>query len=120
MENGFNVDITERKRIEQSACRWKKVYEKNGLIGLTDSRKAASSRPLKREFTPFEVIERQKARIELLEGQMELLKRLETTERRLLNASENLKPNSPRKLKKIMTDSGEIKVSLGEADNGLF
>ena len=56
------------KRIEQSAHRWKKAYEKNGLIGLTDSRKIGSGRPLKRELTPSEVIERQEARIKLLGG----------------------------------------------------
>ena len=39
---GFDVDVIGMRRIEQSAHRWKKAYEKNGLIGLTDSRKAAS------------------------------------------------------------------------------
>jgi putative transposase len=92
-ENGFDVNVIGIKRIEQSACRWKKAYEKNGLIGLADSRKTASGRPLKRELTPSEVIEKQRARIELLEGQVELLKKLEATERRLLNARENLNPN---------------------------
>lgn len=91
-ENGFNVDSIGIKRIEQAAQRWKKAYEKNGLIGLADSRKTASGRPLKRELTPSEVIERQQARIELLEGQVELLKKLERTERRLLNANNNLSP----------------------------
>ncbi|MDF1512145.1 IS3 family transposase, partial [Robertmurraya sp. DFI.2.37] len=62
------------KRIEQSAYRWKKAYEKEGLMGLTDSRKSSSGRPLKRELTSSEVIERQEARIKLLEGQVELLK----------------------------------------------
>ncbi len=97
-ENGFDVDVIGIKRIEQSAHRWKKTYEKNGLIGLTDSRKTASGRPLKRELTPSEVIARQSARIELLEGQLELLKKLEVTERRLLNVSENLSPNKAYQL----------------------
>lgn len=97
-ENGFDADVIGIKRIEQSARRWKKAYEKNGLIGLTDSRRTASGRPLKRELTPSEVIERQRARIELLEGQVELLKKLETTERRLLNASENLNPDKAYQL----------------------
>lgn len=92
-ENGFDIDIIGLKRIEQSAHRWKKAYEKNGLIGLTDLRKTSSGRPLKRELTPAEVIERQEARIKLLEGQVDLLKKLEVTERRLLNASENLDPS---------------------------
>ncbi|ETI70542.1 IS3 family transposase [Neobacillus vireti] len=92
-ENGFDINVIGLKRIEQSAHRWKKAYEKNGLIGLTDSRKTSSGRPIKRELTPAEVIERQKARIKLLEGQVELLKKLEVTERRLLNERENLVPS---------------------------
>lgn len=89
-ENGFDVDVIGMKRIEQSAYRWKKAYEKNGLIGLTDSRKSRTGRPVKRELTPSEVIEKQEARIKLLEGQVELLKKLEVTERRQLDASKNL------------------------------
>ena len=90
IENGFDEDVIGIKRIEQSAYRWKKAYEKNGLIGLSDSRKTASGRPLKRELSPPELIERQEARIKLLEGQVELLKKLEVTERRLLSESEKL------------------------------
>ncbi|KAB7662036.1 IS3 family transposase, partial [Bacillus sp. B1-b2] len=89
-ENGFDMDVIGMKRMEQSAHRWKKAYEKNGLLGLTDTRKTGSGRPLKRELTPSEIMERQEARIKLLEGQVELLKKLEATERRLLNASESL------------------------------
>lgn len=93
MENGFDEESIGIKRIEQSACRWKKAYKTNGLIGLTDTRKMASGRHLKRELTSSEVIERQNARIKLLEGQVELLKKLEATERRLLNTRENLSPS---------------------------
>lgn len=89
IENGFDVDVIGMRRIETSAHRWKKAYEKNGLVGLTDSRKTKSGRPLNRELTQSEVIERQEARIKLLEG----LKKLEAAERRLLNASENLDPS---------------------------
>lgn len=98
IENGFDVDVIGIKRFEQSAFRWKKAYEKNGLIGLTDTRKTSAGRPLKRELTPSEVIEKQEARIKLLEGQVELLKKLEVIERRLLNSSENLNPNKAYQL----------------------
>jgi putative transposase len=89
-ENGFDIDIIGMKRIETSASRWKRAYEKNGLIGLSDTRKTESGRPLKRELSQAEIIERQDARIKLLEGQVELLKKLEMTERRLLSKSQNL------------------------------
>lgn len=92
-ENGFDVEVIGMKRIEQSAYRWRKAYEKNGSIGLTDSRKSNSGRPLIRELTSTEIIERQEARIKLLEGQVALLKKLEVTERRLLNARESLNPS---------------------------
>jgi putative transposase len=97
-ENGFNEEVIGYKRIQQSAHRWKKAYEKNGLIGLTDTRKTGRGRTLKRELTPSEVIERQDARIKLLEGQVELLKKLEVTERRLLNRRENLTPSNAYQL----------------------
>ena len=90
---GFDIEVLGMKRIEQASSRWRKAYEKNGLIGLTDTRKTSSGRPLKRELTMVEILERQAARIELLEGQVEMLKKLEVTERRLLNASQKLSTN---------------------------
>jgi putative transposase len=89
-ENGFDIDILGIKRVEQAAHRWKKAYEEDGLIGLSDSRKTSSGRPLKRELSQAEIIERQEAKIKLLEGQVELLKKLETKERRLLNGNQTL------------------------------
>ncbi|HEY8891509.1 MAG TPA: HTH domain-containing protein [Clostridium sp.] len=76
IENSFDVEIIGMKRIEQSACRWKAMYKANGIIGLTDTRKGLSGRPLARELTPQEIIERQEAKIKLLESQVELLKKL--------------------------------------------
>ena len=89
-EAGFEIEMLGMKRVEQASSRWRKAYEKNGLIGLTDTRKTRSGRPLKRELTMQEIVERQAARIELLEGQVETLKKLEVTERRLLNDSQKL------------------------------
>src|SRR4051794_39900274 len=59
-------------------------------LALPDTRKTSSGRPMKRELSQAEIIERQEARIKLLEGQVELLKKLETTERRLLSTGQNL------------------------------
>lgn len=38
MENGFDIEILRQSRIEQSAYRWKRTYEKNGLIGENEFR----------------------------------------------------------------------------------
>lgn len=92
-EYGFDIEVLGMKRVEQASSRWRKAYEKNGLLGLTDTRKTSSGRPLKRELTMAEILERQAARIELLEGQVEMLKKLEVTERRLLNDSQKLNTN---------------------------
>ena len=46
IKNSFDVDVIGINRIEQSAYRWKKASENNGLIRLTDSRKASAGRPI--------------------------------------------------------------------------
>lgn len=92
-ENGFDIDVLGPIRIEQAAHRWKKAYSNNGILGLTDTRKTASGRPSKRELTSEEVIERQAAKIKLLEEQVNMLKKLDMQERRLINKSESLKTN---------------------------
>jgi putative transposase len=91
--HGFDVSVIGMKRVEQSANRWKKAYGKDGIIGLADSRKESSGRPLKRELTHDEVIARQEARIRLLESQVELLKKLDTKERLLVVKGKNLSKN---------------------------
>jgi putative transposase len=92
-ENGFDVTILGMKRVEQCADRWKKAYERDGIIGLGDTRRGASGRPLKRELAPEEVIAKQEARIKLLESQLELLKKADTKERWLLAKGKNLSKN---------------------------
>lgn len=69
------------KRVEQCASRWKKAYEKDSVIGLMDNRKGAQKN-LKRVLTPEETIQRQQARITVLEEQVEVLKKLEKIEGR--------------------------------------
>lgn len=89
-ENNFDIEVLGTKRIEQCAARWKKSYEKNGIIGLVDTRKTASGRPLERNLSTEEIIERQKAKIELLEGQVNMLKKLDVIERMLINKKQKL------------------------------
>jgi len=80
-ECGFDITILGKTRVEKCAGRWKKAYDRNGIIGLTDTRKEASGRPLKRELAPEEVIAKQEARIKLLESQLELLKKKQTRQK---------------------------------------
>ena len=81
-ENGFDIEIIGLKRIEQSAARWKKKYADMGVLGLKDSRTGNSGRPLLRELTTQEEIERLKAKISLLEIENEFLKKLDEIKRK--------------------------------------
>ena len=92
-EFGFCAEMLGTKRYEQAAARWIKAYNKDGIIALRDTRKETSGRPRKKELSPQEIIERQEAKISLLEGQVELLKKSDVIERRLLNNAENLLPS---------------------------
>jgi hypothetical protein len=81
---GFDIPLIGMTRVEQCADRWKKAYEADGIIGLSDSRRGASGRPLQRDLTPAEIIAKQEAKIKLLESQLDLLKKFDKNERRLL------------------------------------
>ncbi len=86
---GFDINIIGIKRCEQSAARWIKAYNKDGIIALRDTRKESSGRPRISELSQEEVIQRQEARIKLLEQQVNLLKKADMIERRLVNNSIN-------------------------------
>lgn len=88
---GFDQEMIGYKRIERSASRWKKAYKETGEAGLIDSRKDKSGRPLRRELSNSELIEKQKARIMLLEAEVELLKKIDLNERRLVESQLSLK-----------------------------
>ena len=81
-DNGFDIEIIGLKRIEQAAARWRKKYLDMGVLGLKDSRTSNSGRPLLRELTAQEEIERLKAKISLLEIENEFLKKLDEIERK--------------------------------------
>jgi transposase InsO family protein len=90
-ENGFDIDVIGSKRIEQSSQRWRRSYKKDGIIGLEDTRKTASGRPRSTELTKKEIIERQEAKIKLLEAQVELLKKLDVKERQVVQKNNRIK-----------------------------
>jgi transposase len=83
-EAGFDVDMIGKKRYEQSACRWIKAYREDGVLGLRDTRKESTGRPRIKELSQEEIIKRQEAKIKLLEEQVEMLKKLDIIERRLV------------------------------------
>lgn len=113
VENGFDIDMIGIKRVEQSACRWKKTYDKGGIIALDDTRKFSSSRPLNRELTQEEIIERQEAKIKLLEAQVELLKKLDEKERLLIKKNKELNTSNKFELIKSTIETNNFKRLTG-------
>lgn len=49
--HGFRVEVLSLKRIHAAQSRWTKAYQIDGIIGLKDSRKGNSVRPITRNLT---------------------------------------------------------------------
>lgn len=80
---GFDVDIIGKDRIWCASKRWRTAYGKTGELGLNDSRKFNSGRPLKRELTIEEIISKKDAEIAYWKAEAELLKKIELQERKV-------------------------------------
>ena len=83
---GFDVTMIGVRRYEQAAARWIKAYRKDGIVGLRDTRTEKSGRISSKPLSNEQIIIQQQDKIKLLEEQIELLKKLDSTERRLVNS----------------------------------
>lgn len=91
-EAGFDVEALGQRRYEQATARWLKRYNQEGIVGLRDTRKDPFTKVDPQNLSPEELIRRQQAQIELLQGQVELLKKLDGIERRVVNGSSCQQP----------------------------
>ena len=82
-ECGFAIDIIGIQRVESSSKRWRAAYQKNGVLGLRDTRKSNSGRPFEKELTLEEKYARLEAQNNLLMAENELLKKIRFAERGL-------------------------------------
>ena len=105
-EAGFDISVIGTKRYEQAAARWIKRYNEDGIVGLRDTRKENSGRPTNRVLSNEEIIRQQQAKIQLLEEQLALLKKLDLTERRLVNSCVNLTAKETYQLIHEMVSKG--------------
>ena len=87
---GFDIQIIGIKRIECASDRWRKAYKKKGVLGLDDKRALNSGRTLNRDLTLEEILAKKDAEIEYLKAELELVKKLEISERQVRN--HRLKP----------------------------
>lgn len=106
---GFDKNMLGYKRIERAATRWKKAYKEKGELGLMDSRKINSGRPLTRDLSEKEIIENQKAKIKLLEAEVELLKKIDSEEGRLVRSRQALKTREIFSLIQMITKKYKLK-----------
>jgi transposase InsO family protein len=84
-EAGFDVDIIGIQRVESSSKRWRTAYKSKGIIGLDDTRTLNSGRTKNRELTVEEILAKKDAEIEYLKAELELIKKLDLQERRVIN-----------------------------------
>ena len=87
---GFDIQVIGIKRIECASDRWRKSYKEKGVLGLDDKRVLNSGRTLNRELTLEEILAKKDAEIEYLKAELELVKKLEISERQVRN--HRLKP----------------------------
>jgi transposase len=80
---GFDIDIIGMVRVQKAAARWRKAYNKSGVMGLRDTRNEHSRRTNKKELSLEEKNARLEAQIQLLKAENELLKKLDMMERGL-------------------------------------
>ncbi len=79
-EAGFDISYM-RSRAKISLDRWKRAYREFGEMGLRDTRKTNSGRPLERELSLEEQLARAKAENEYLKAELEFVKKLDMIER---------------------------------------
>lgn len=83
IDAGFDVNILGNHRIYSASKRWRKSYRESGELGLRDTRKFNSGRPLSRELSVEEIIAKKDAEIAYWKAEAELLKKIELQERQV-------------------------------------
>lgn len=88
---GFDIDIVGIERVKSSSHRWRKSYNDKGVMGLDDTRTLNSGRTINRELTLEQILAKKDAEIQYLKAELELVKKLEISERKVKN--NKLKPS---------------------------
>jgi transposase len=82
-ECGFDIEVVGMDRVRNSSTRWRRSYDKEGLLGLRDTRAGSSGRSPSRELSAEEKVLRLEAENNLLKAENELLKKIRFAERGL-------------------------------------
>jgi transposase len=80
---GFDIEMIGMDRVRNSSSRWRKAYEKEGVLGLRDTRAGNSGKSRNRKLSSEEMLSRLEAENNLLKAENELLKKIRFAERGL-------------------------------------
>ena len=82
-EAGFDLEMIGSRKAKSSLSRWRKSLDEHGEAGLFMERRGTGStgRPSTKDTSPEEKLKKAEARIQYLEAEVELLKKLEELER---------------------------------------
>jgi transposase InsO family protein len=112
-EVGFDLEIIGGiKRIENASYKWRKLYTEHGIIGLQDARKANNGRPITRSLSNEELLERRDTEIKFLKAEVELLKKLDVKERRVIQQKKKIKTSDIFELIKNILKKHNIKNKI--------
>ncbi|MHC1685868.1 MAG: IS3 family transposase [Clostridiaceae bacterium] len=107
-EAGLDVEMLGGiKRIENASYKWRTAYKKQGILGIKDTRKQYSGRPLEQTLTSDELLQRKDAEIKYLKAEVELLKKLDAKERKVIN--HKLKPSEIFNTIQIVINNHKLK-----------
>jgi transposase len=83
IENGFDVEMIGRERVNSALKGWRKTFQTYGEDGFLEERRGKGSvgRPSTQHLSAEKKLEKAEARIKYLEAENELLKKLEVLER---------------------------------------
>lgn len=80
-KHGFDIKIIGIERVHSWGKRWRSAFRRNGVAQLQDTRKFNTGRPTEKDLSLQQKYEKLKAKVNLLQAENELLKKLEMLEK---------------------------------------
>lgn len=86
IENGFDLEMLGKDRVNSALKGWRKTFQKYGEDGFLEERrgKGSTGRPATQHLSAEKKLEKAETRIKYLEAENELLKKLEELERKAM------------------------------------
>jgi len=123
LEAGFNLDAIGHKKPKKCLLRWRQIYTARGETGLLEEMRGKDSTGSRTagELSVEEKLKRAEARIKLLEGENDLLKKLEALERqtskeltfseRFQLINQTIRKHNLRRVTRFLCQAAEVSTS---------